>query len=204
MPGSGNRTSPFTVANALTTLRLCSAPVLLWLAWQEQRTLFVVVLIASFVTDLIDGPAARWLNQASDLGSRYDSVADASVYLALPICVYWLRPEFVREEAVYLVMVLVCYVAPLAVSLARFGRVPSLHTISSKCAAVALGVAIVLVFLDWTDLPFQIGAVLYVLVAVEELAILWVLPEWRADVPTLRHALAYRRDSLAEQSGAPE
>jgi phosphatidylglycerophosphate synthase len=205
-PGSTRRkrSIPVNVPNVLTTLRLCAVPALLWLAWEGQSTAFFAVLIGCLVTDLVDGPTARWLNQTSEFGSRYDSLADAAIYATLPICVWWLKPDFIGEEAVFIVTAIVCYVVPLGFSLFRFGRVPSLHTAASKCAAVFLGVAIPLALLDWWRLPFRIGAVAYVAVAIEEMAILMVLPEWRTNVSTLHQAVAIRKQARMERSPPTE
>ena len=192
--------SLLNLPNALTTLRLCSVPVLLWLAWQGESVFFVCVLVGSLLTDLIDGLLARWLKQASEFGTRYDTVADASLFLALPVCVYWLKPEFMRQEAVFFWMVIACFAVPLALSLLRFGRLPSLHTLGNKCSAVLLGAAIIIVFLDGSYLPFRIAAVVHLLASIEESTIILVLPKWRSNVPSLRHALTWRKRDPSEGS----
>ncbi|MHC4407256.1 MAG: CDP-alcohol phosphatidyltransferase family protein, partial [Planctomycetota bacterium] len=112
MPVKGNLLTLVNVPNTLTTLRLCSAPLLLWLAWEGKSTVFVGVLIFSLLTDLIDGPVARWLGQVTEFGSRFDSLADAFLYLALPFCTLWLRPEFVDREIVYFFALIMGYVVP--------------------------------------------------------------------------------------------
>ena len=57
MPGS--RGDILNVPNLLSFYRLAMAPVIVALALSEQRTLFVVFLCISFVTDVLDGPIAR-------------------------------------------------------------------------------------------------------------------------------------------------
>jgi len=115
--------------------------VLVGLAWVGASRPFLVTLAIALLSDVVDGLLARWLGQTSELGARLDSTGDLLLYVVLPICGIWLRPDFVRAE------------------IGWFG--------------VAVGAAMI---------PAE----------VEELAITSVLREWRADVPSLRHALAIR------------
>ncbi len=67
-----------TWANALTALRLLTAPLCGWSlakgAWQLGMLLFVIAA----VTDLLDGFAARRLGQASKAGGFFDHATDCT------------------------------------------------------------------------------------------------------------------------------
>ncbi len=65
-----------TVPNALTALRIALAPVFLWLyaAGETQRAL--AAFAAAAATDLLDGLAARALDQHTRLGAFLDPIAD--------------------------------------------------------------------------------------------------------------------------------
>ena len=66
----------FTVSNLLTVSRIFLAPVvMLGIAYKAWYLTFFVFVIAS-VTDLLDGYAARLLNQRSHLGTLLDPIAD--------------------------------------------------------------------------------------------------------------------------------
>ena len=76
-----------TWPNLLSLVRLLLIPVILWLyiARQEYR-LTLVPVIASALTDVIDGKIARKYNMISDLGKILDPVADKLTQAALLLC----------------------------------------------------------------------------------------------------------------------
>src|SRR5438132_526041 len=91
-----------TLPNLLSSVRLILVPVLLACAWSEWSRAFLFCLIGSLVTDMMDGLLARRLHQATSLGAKLDSWADLLTFLALPLCAWWLRPDVLRQEAVYI------------------------------------------------------------------------------------------------------
>ncbi len=67
----------WTVPNALSALRLAGVPLFLWLALGVERdVLAVLVLMASGVTDYLDGRLARAWGQTTRLGQLLDPLAD--------------------------------------------------------------------------------------------------------------------------------
>ena len=68
--------------NALTALRIAAVPVLAWLAIVRDGDVFVAVLIACLIGDVVDGRLARALNATSSLGAQLDSIADTLLFLA--------------------------------------------------------------------------------------------------------------------------
>ncbi|HEY7726443.1 MAG TPA: CDP-alcohol phosphatidyltransferase family protein [Anaeromyxobacteraceae bacterium] len=79
MPGPS---SVLTVANALSALRLLLTPVFLWLYLRRDGPLAVAVYAIAAASDLLDGLAARALDQRSKLGALLDAVADKFLSLA--------------------------------------------------------------------------------------------------------------------------
>ncbi|GIG56467.1 hypothetical protein Lfu02_08390 [Longispora fulva] len=75
---------PFTLANAITVLRLLGVPVFLWLLLGPDRhdIAAVVVLAVGGTTDWLDGYVARRMGQVSRLGQLLDPVADRLYILA--------------------------------------------------------------------------------------------------------------------------
>ena len=66
-----------TIPNALSALRLAGVPVFLWLVLGPHRDgIALLLLIASGVTDYLDGKLARLLGQSSKLGALLDPTAD--------------------------------------------------------------------------------------------------------------------------------
>ncbi|WP_299054685.1 CDP-alcohol phosphatidyltransferase family protein [uncultured Nocardioides sp.] len=76
----------WTVPNALSMLRLAALPLFLWLVLgPEADGWALVVLMASGVTDWLDGYLARRLGQYSTVGEILDPVADRLYILAVII-----------------------------------------------------------------------------------------------------------------------
>jgi cardiolipin synthase (CMP-forming) len=71
-----------TLPNALSALRLVGVPVFLWLLVQGHDGWALLVLMASGVTDYLDGKIARAWGQTSQLGTLLDPAADRLYILA--------------------------------------------------------------------------------------------------------------------------
>jgi cardiolipin synthase len=99
-----------TIPNALSLLRLAGVPVFLWLVLGPHRDgIALLLLIASGLTDYLDGKLARLLNQSSKLGALLDPTADrlyiASTVIALTIrgiIPVWLLIVLVARDLVLL------------------------------------------------------------------------------------------------------
>jgi cardiolipin synthase len=80
------RSDVWTWPNAVSALRLLGVPLFLWLVLgPEADVLALLLLMASGITDWLDGFLARRLNQASKLGEILDPVADRLYILAVVI-----------------------------------------------------------------------------------------------------------------------
>ena len=69
--------SVINAANALTTLRLGTVPLLLWSITQMQWWLATASLGAAIITDIYDGKLARAQGSASAFGGFFDHATDA-------------------------------------------------------------------------------------------------------------------------------
>ena len=145
------------------------------------------------LTDATDGLLARRLNQTSELGAKLDSWADLFTYLCLPFCAWWLRPEVIRQEAVYIGGGIFFYLAAIAVGFWKFHHLTSYHTWGAKISAVVFGAAVLVLFAGGPGWVFRWVMPIIVLAELEEMAITATLPELRANVRSLWHALKIRR-----------
>ncbi len=76
----------WTLPNLLSALRLAGVPLFLWLVLgPEEDTWALVLLMASGITDFLDGWLARKLNQQSLVGQILDPVADRLYILAVVV-----------------------------------------------------------------------------------------------------------------------
>ena len=81
--GSAAQDRVLTVPNALSVLRLAGVPLFLWLLLGPQADLAaLLVLVASGLTDWLDGKLARWLDQSSRFGAMLDPAVDRLYILA--------------------------------------------------------------------------------------------------------------------------
>src|SRR6266850_1706287 len=117
-----------TLPNLLSCVRLLLVPVLLGLAWAGYSKTGLFLLLFSLVTDAVDGFLARKLNQRTDLGAKLDSWADFATSLSLPLAGWWLRPDVVRQESVFLATGIFFYLAAIAFGFLKYRRLTSYHT----------------------------------------------------------------------------
>ena len=68
MEATDTRAAWFRTPNLLSGFRIVLVPVLLFLAWNGERKLYLVCLGMSMLSDLVDGFIARRLNQVTELG----------------------------------------------------------------------------------------------------------------------------------------
>jgi len=101
-----------TLPNLLTCFRFVAAPVLLWLAWYGYGTEFLWLLAFTFLTDMLDGLAARLLHQESELGALLDSSGDLVIYTIMAISIWWLWPEIVHRELTVIVLATLSFITP--------------------------------------------------------------------------------------------
>lgn len=176
------------VPNALSLLRIGLAAALLPVAWLGRRDLFWACLAGGLLSDALDGFVARRLHASSDLGRRLDSIGDYVLLLALLPALGLLWPALMRREAPWFAVAVAAYFAPTAWSLLRWRRMPGLHTWASKALAVLMAGALPWMLLDGPALPVRACCALQVVVAVEEFAILALLPGYSGSMPSVVHA----------------
>jgi cardiolipin synthase len=79
----------FTLANAVSVVRLMAIPVFLWLVVEDQLLIAFVLLVVAVLTDFVDGMIARHMNEITKLGQFLDPFADrlfiAATVVALAI-----------------------------------------------------------------------------------------------------------------------
>jgi phosphatidylglycerophosphate synthase len=179
---------PVTLPNLLSASRIALAPVLLALAWGGLPEAFLAVLAAALLTDFLDGRLARRLGQVSDRGAELDSMGDLCIYLAVPVAAWWLWPEALLRDPISVAVIVASYTLTSAVGFLRYGRVKSFSTWSGRVSAFVLSVGAILLLIDASIWPLRVSAGVVVLSDLEEIAIMALLPHWRANVPSLWHA----------------
>ncbi len=178
----------FNVPNILCVMRLLGSPILVGLAIANQPEVFLALLIFLLFTDWIDGKLAVAWKQQSTFGARLDSIADASMYLALLFGAGWMKWDVIRGEAGWLLAAFATYALTTGFGFAKFGRMPSYHTRAAKTCWLLTSIAAISVFAGWSVWPLRVAAIGVALTNLEATAITCVLPAWQADVTSIYHA----------------
>jgi CDP-diacylglycerol--glycerol-3-phosphate 3-phosphatidyltransferase len=171
------------VPNVLSGARALSVPVLLVLAVLEREWAFTWVLIPALLSDIVDGLVARVFSLQSRLGAILDSVADSLLMLVSVYGIWVFHPEVIREHAWLCGAAVGLWLLEDAVALLRYRRLSSFHTYASKVVANLLGLFIGWLFLfGFEPWLLYVAAGASIVASLEELALLALLPQWRADV----------------------
>ncbi|EIC29103.1 MULTISPECIES: CDP-alcohol phosphatidyltransferase family protein [Methylomicrobium] len=185
--------SLWTLPNLLTCFRFVAAPGLLAFAWSGHDRAFISLLALVFLSDVLDGFAARLTGQVTEFGATLDSFADLLTYMTIAVCSFWLWPDLVMREWLYVLMIVGSCIAPPAAGMIKFGRLTSYHTWLVKAAAVVVGVSLFILFLGGTVWPLRIAAFVSLTAALEEITITLLLPSPESNVRSLWNVLQKRQ-----------
>ena len=183
--------------NALSLGRLLAGPALVCLALARAQTAFSILLIAALASDVLDGWIARRFHLQSRLGAMLDSAADIATLLSAAAGIAAFHPDIWQEHALAIGSVLGAWIIECSLALIRYGRLSSFHTFASKAAGYALGFFVAALFaFEFIPWLFYTAVALSLISVGEELLLLWLLPEWRADVRGLWWVLRERSSHL--------
>jgi CDP-diacylglycerol--glycerol-3-phosphate 3-phosphatidyltransferase len=186
----------YSIPNILSLLRLALVPVLVALATAQRGDIFLLVLAVSLISDVLDGYLARKLNLASELGAKLDSWGDILTYAAMILGLHLIWPSIFEQQAEYLFAAMMSFILPTLLAFRKFGAYPSYHTWGAKLAAVLMAPAYYVLILTDADSFFRMVILFHVLVALEEMAITYILNQPRSNVGSvfyLRSDLSGRR-----------
>lgn len=153
-----------TVPNQLTAARLALIPIMWVLAWMKLPAYIGIGIFICFVTDVLDGYIARRLNQVSDFGSKFDSLADNLLLPSALVWVWLFRPEIYLDNPLICILGITLYFASLLLGGFKFKRFANLHLYSSKAASVALHLFVshALIVNQYSRIFFYIAAVMFI------------------------------------------
>lgn len=150
--------------------------------------------IAAFWADYFDGALARRWNTVTPGLRKADSFADTAFYLTLAAATWRLHPDELHAHATALILCLGSLGAWVVLDAVRWRQFAGFHAWSAKLFGVGLFVWTVMLYGGAATGPtLAIVCALGCLSHVEGVAISLALTRYRADVPTLWHALRMRR-----------
>jgi len=185
------------VPNALSLTRIVCAPVLVLMALAGEQSIYTWVLVPALLTDAADGWIARGLGLQSRLGARLDSLGDSLIWCAGLAGLLAFHRDVLAANRWLIGAVVAAWMLENVLAWLRYRRLSSFHTVLSKGAGVLLSVYIGVLFLfgHWGWLLW-LAATISLLASAEEIWLLALLPEWRADV---KGAWWLRRESAPAQ-----
>jgi len=164
-------------------------PVLVFVSWKGYPNIFLGLLIFAFFTDFLDGFIARTFDLQTKLGAKLDSLADFAVYTVIPVCAWFLWPDVIRQEMIFVAAVVSAILFPVLIGIIKFGSYPSYHTWLTKLAVGAMAISSILLFLGGPSWCFRWAAILCVCAALEEIIITFILKEPHSNVRSLWHVI---------------
>jgi hypothetical protein len=180
----------------MSVLRLLAVPWVVRLARRGSRSRCCAAMATLVGIDLADGILARRIGDPAALRRqrRMDGAADLAFAVAIPPCVYWVRPELLRQERGPITLVVAAQAASLVACYARFRRLPRYHTAAYKWSSGTMGVALAArVAGGRLAIAFRPAVALLVLAHLEALAITLLLDAYRQPVATIWDVLDGRR-----------
>jgi phosphatidylglycerophosphate synthase len=181
--------------NAITVARLGSVPVLLALARYEKETAFAVLLFVALGSDVVDGWLARTLRVVSPAGAMLDSIADALLMLTIGFGIWVFHPIVYFEYGAFVWSVICLWGLEHVLALIRYRRPSSFHTQLVRFGVGLFGLFLLMLFtVGFNPWLFFATWIVAVLAVFEQMAMMWILPQW---TPNLRGgifaALRHRR-----------
>jgi CDP-diacylglycerol--glycerol-3-phosphate 3-phosphatidyltransferase len=126
------RSEIVTVPNILSFYRLVMAPVIVWFAFEEYRNLFIIFLVISLLSDVLDGLIARIWNVQTKLGARLDSIADDLTYVAALVGIFQFEYQTLKPHIGLLYVFIGFLVLTTVVPLVKFKKTPAFHLYSFR------------------------------------------------------------------------
>jgi cardiolipin synthase len=181
------RKRSYYIVNGITLWRVLMAPLVIFLAIRGDEKLFKWFLAISFLTDAIDGTLARRYRVTSKTGARLDSIGDDLTILAAFAGMLVFHPGFVRQQLTLLIILAGLYLVQVVLAYYRYRKMTAFHTVLAKTSAVLQAIFLLALFF-WPGAPkllFYAAAALTALDLIEEIVLVLLLNEWRADVKGL-------------------
>lgn len=138
-----------TIPNMLSLSRVIFMPLLFWLLYSGHHYWFLAAYVVLASTDLFDGILARKLKQVSHLGKELDSLTDLFFYIATAYFIYYLFPEVILANKIYLIIFFSLLGVSFILSGIMFRRPVMMHTRILRICAVLVSLLMVISF--WFD-----------------------------------------------------
>lgn len=183
------------VVSFVTLFRIVSFPILILLLILDDLEVFKWLLLICFLTDAVDGFLARKYKVTSVMGSTLDSVGDDLTIVAGIVGLFLTRLDFLKAQMEIIIVLLGLFLIQLIASLIRYRKISSFHTYLAKTAAVVTGAFMISMFFFEKPiyLLFYAASALTAIELIEEIILVFVIPEWSTNVRGLYWVLKGRK-----------
>jgi PAS domain S-box-containing protein len=187
--------------NALITIRVSIIPILLIFALAGYRPLFIIFFIITMLAGLSFEILARIVHKFTITRSILFGWCNFITLNVIVICVWILWPEIIRQDVLFLVVLMVSHFVPVILGFLKYNRLISYHTWTTRIATVLFAGAALYVIMrsPIKTLALEITIPFYIFAKIEEIAMTTILPEWEFDVPSLWHAMSIERGRAKEE-----
>lgn len=184
----------WTIPNVITSYRLFMAPVILYFIISGQEYLFAIFLVINLLTDVIDGYIARRFKMETEIGARLDAFADYFTYVLVFIGLFVFKLNDLTPYLVSALIFIGMLVLTVIVSLIRFRKFHSYHTIIEKSGGYVQAIFFICLFTIGFIAPLYYFMIIFgILGAIETIAIDMLIPEMRSDILGLYWVLKERK-----------
>ena len=147
-----------TIPNLLSLIRILLIPIFVWFYLsRENIPATVITLVASALTDALDGVIARRFNMVSDFGKALDPFADKLTQFAMLCCLLIRFPHMIW--LIFVLVVKELYLMSLQLAVIQHTDVVLGAAWYGKITTVLL-YAVMLLHLLWQELPLEFSWVL--------------------------------------------
>ena len=176
-----------TLPNLLSLSRVVLLPGLYLLLRYGYEDLFLIAYILVGSTDFFDGIAARRLNQVSKFGKELDSLADLFFYISSAYFLYYLQPEAIAANNIYLIIFFSLLGFSFILSGILFRRPVMMHTIILRMNAILVFMVIISSFWFDTTLFVRLVILIYIIGFIEEILIFIIFGNVDPDTKSILH-----------------
>lgn len=150
-----------TIPNILSMFRIALIPVCAWLYCVEKNSvLTAIVLLLSWLTDMVDGFVARKFNMVSDFGKVLDPVADKLTQAAMLFCLIFKFPKM-------LILLLFMTVKEIIMAITGYMVIKQTGNVHSANwhGKIATGFLYTMLFIHilWINIPFELSTTIMVI-----------------------------------------
>lgn len=159
---------------------------------------FLLGVSLGFLSDLLDGMIARRLKIVTAKLRIFDSYIDIIFYISLMISILFVYNSLIIKFYSLFLLLILLQLVNWVISLIKFYRLTSYHSYLAKLRALALFIAVFVLFYFEKTTFLWVSIVLAIISNIEGIIISLLLPKWYCDVWTVFAAVKIRNEFLKD------